>query len=277
MAQTCAELRAIGEVADRLVERVVSGVGPGAPHAADIADFDRNCDALIAHQKMAHAMLAGQVGEISKAVDGARTALAADDEPRRSDRWIGHVSKRLMRRRIAGRSGRLSQGQGLLLVLGRCDRLAGIIEGHRHMVTGQRDRAEATLSKFYSRNRNREQEMDDAAAELSRPSDIESAQAVDPAAPSFSAFVDLLNRAIGDHVVLLHKLTFDLEHALEVYNVLTDMGLVREALPGPEAHPHFSPSIARFADGILPGGRLAPARHAADRAFEERFSPRGQA
>lgn len=274
MAQTCAELKAIGEMADGLVERVALVASSKIPpDSAAIADFDRTCDAMIARQEVAHALLAGQLGEIAAAVDGARAALESQDEPRRRDRWIGHISKRLMRRRMAGRSGRSTKGQGLLVALGRCDRLTGIIETHRDMVRGQRDAAEAALSKLYSRTR--EQGAGSGEEEPPRHSDIERAQAMDRAAMSFSAFVDALNAAIADHTVLLHKLTFDLEHALEVYNILTDMGIVREALPGPEAYPHFSASVARLADGILPGGRLAPARHAADRAFEERFSPRG--
>jgi hypothetical protein len=273
MAQACAELRAIEKMAGGLVDRMEQIAGPKVPpDSLGLEAFDDACDVIIARQQLAHGMLAGQVAEVAATIDGAGTALEETEVPRRGDVWLGYVSKALMRRRMAGRPGKALHGQRLLLALGRCDRLAGIIDMHRDAVKGQRDRAEAALSRLHLRGDARDATgSDDAVMPSLRPAGVETTQLMDTVVMSFSDLVDALNTAIADRTVLLHKLTFDLEHALEIYNILTDMGLVREALPGPEAYPYFSRSIERLTQGVLPGGRLAPARQAAERAFADRF------
>jgi hypothetical protein len=266
-AQVCAELKAICDMAEELVGQVMRITGTGVPpDAAGLAAVDEACHAMIGRQETAHALLARQVADIAASLDQARAALEARDVPRRSDLWIGRLSKPLMRRRMVARSGRSGQGERLLQVLGRCDRLAGIVGTHRSDARGQRDRAEDALASLIRRD-----EEEGADGELPRHADIDGTHAMDRAAISFSAFVDARNLAIGDHTVLLNKLTFDVENALEIYNIFADMGLAKDDLPRAEAYPHVSPSIERLAEGILPGGRLVQARHAADRAFAERF------
>jgi hypothetical protein len=268
VARICAELKAICEMAEELVGRVAQMDSLRVPpDVVAIAAIDEACHAMIARQDVAHRMLATQVADIATSVDQARAVLDAGDVPRRSDLWLGRISKALMRRRMAARSGRSGQGERLSQVLGRCDRLAGVIDTYRSDAKRQRDRAEDAFSRLHQRDGE-----NDTKADLQRSKDVEDAQALEQAAISLSAVVDALNGAIGDHTVLLNKLTFDVEHALEVYNVLADMGLVRDALPGADAYPHFSPSIKRLAEGILPGGRLAQARQSADRAFVKRFA-----
>lgn len=229
---------------------------------------------LLMQQKSAYAELASHVARIGAAVDDERAIFGSREKPLSSDVLLGFFSKKAMRRRIERRAARTGAVERLRTVLGRADRLAGLIEAHRQAVTGQRTLAEDALA---------------ALAKLKGPEEVQAfktedhgvdikvmGQARGPAFESVIGLIDPVARAFNGGVrdlnLLLQKLGLDIENLLDLYSVLLSFDRERDAhLLSPEAYPHLAQPVWRLGNGLLPGARLDRSRQRTDLAFAKRF------
>ena len=226
---------------------------------------------FLVEQKSAYGKLASHVVRIGAAVDNERATFDSRERPLASDALLGLFSKSSMRRRIERRAAR-SNGIGRLrTVLGRADRLVGLIELHRVVVMEQRTLAEDALAVLVGCKPVR-------AADAPKAADDDTDTAArEPAFESIIGLIDpvarALNGAVRDLNLLLQKLNLDIENLLDLYSVLLSFDREREAhFLSPEAYPHLTRPVWRLRNGLLPGGRLERSRQRTDLAFARRFN-----
>lgn len=214
--------------------------------------------AFLIQQKSSYGTLASHVMRIGDAVDDERAVFVQRENPQPGDVAIGFFSKRLMRRRIERRAGRVGGIERLRTALGRADRLAGLIEVHRQAVIGQRAMAENALTALA--------DAGSGIGNLPGEHDLKRmAGQIDPVARAFNGSVRDLN-------LLLQKLGLDIENLLDLYAVLLSFDGEREAHRlSPDAYPHLARSVWRLEHELLPGARLERSRQRTDLAFARRF------
>lgn len=264
IAQSLAELKLLDEGRNELVNAVIDAAG-GAdmPDEAGVMSLRKRRDMLSGEQKKNHAQLAEMVGQIAAIIEAERSAFDQKEVPLPVDTLIGYFSKSRMRRRIDERFSRSGSAERLRLALGRADRLAGLLDGERRAALAQRSAVEAAFAIW--RNDTGKTEPITQRASPRLPAEI---MAI------FSAIADIPGDAVRDHTILLQKLTFDSEHLLDLYGVLSQiLPEMKSQRLSPEAYPYFTEPVRRLRDGVSPGARLSRIRHAADLAFAERFSP----
>jgi len=227
--------------------------------------------ALLMLQKSVYPELAAHVAEIGAAVDEQRAIFNDRETPLASDLFLCLFSRKAMRRRIERRAARAGGVERLRTILGRADRLVGLIETHRQTVIGQRIAAEdalTTLAAF---------KVSDVAGVSARLGEgNEGASEYGPAFESMIGLVDPVSRAFNSGVrdlnLLLQKLGFDIENLLDLYSVMLSFDREREAHSlSPDAYPHLSRPVWRLGNGLLPGARLDRSRQRTDIAFAKRF------
>jgi hypothetical protein len=272
LAQSDADLKALCAAGSELVgviRRAADALTMPAP--GDLERLDERRSALLSQQHSSNGRLAGAVAQIAAKVDQERLAFDGREIPLKTDVMLGYLSKRAMRRRIEARAARSGSAERLRIALGRADRLWGVIDSQRQRVILQRSEAEEALAALGAHKAEAIRAVDDGRAEA-YASPAQSALAVEQAVGVFVAIVDMLNDAVHDYTVCLHKLTFDTERLLDLYGVLAST--VRDRRPfdlSPEAYPHLEQAVVRLVSGHLPGIRLDDSRHRADRAYAERF------
>lgn len=225
---------------------------------------------LLTQQKLRYRELALHVASIGESVEDEREIFDRREKLLVSDSLVGLFSKKSMRRRIEGRATRAGGIERLRTCLGRADRLAGLIEGHRQAVIGQRKSAEDALSVLAGLKRVGATKAFDAESagigKVVREPALESAIGlIDPVARAF-------NGGVRDMNLLLQKLSFDIEKLLDLYSVLLSFDREREAHRlSPAAYPHLAQSVWRLGNGLLPGARLEHSRQRTNFAFAKRF------
>lgn len=231
--------------------------------------------AFLIEQKSSYGKLASQVMRIGDAVDDERAVFVQRENPQASDIAVGFFSKRLMRRRIEQRAVRNGGIERLRTMLGRADRLAGLIEAHRRSVTSQRTTAENALAGLAGLRSidapgaapgGEDGSASDGVGKMSGKLDFERMVGqVDTVARA-------LNAGVRDLNLLLQKLSLDIENLLDLYSVLLSFDREREAHRlSPDAYPHITRPVWRFGHELLPGGRLERSRQRTDVAFAKRF------
>ena len=236
-----------------------------------LAVFDARRAMLRDLQRSAYGRLASHIARIGTAVDDERDIFDRREIPLSSDVLLGFLSRKLMRRRIERRAARTGGVERLRTLLGRADRLAGLIEAHRELVVGQRATIEDALSASAGRgmpgtNSSLQETEENAEKTASSGQDSEwMTGLVDPVARA-------LNGAVRDLNLLLQKLGLDIEALLDLYSVLLSFDRERELHRlSPDAYPHFAKPVRRLADDLLPGARLDRSRRTTDLAFAKRF------
>lgn len=258
-----AELKTLLAAGDELVSTIGQiAVLPDAPDTADrLSAIDDARKALLDKQKAVHDRLAKAVARISSFIDEEKLSFDRREMPLRSDMLIGFLSKNTMRKRIKARAFRFGKVERLRISLGRADRLAGLMDAHRHGVMAQRKMGEALLADIPRWREEQRGSGDNAGG-----------PAYHMASP-VAAIVDALNIAVRDLTLLLQKLAFDVERLLDHYLVLLSFRKDREAhLLVPAAYPYFHMAVGRLVDETLPGARLAGIRQRVNVAFADRFA-----
>lgn len=231
--------------------------------------------AFLIEQKSSYGKLASHVMKIGDAVDNEQSVFVRRENPQPSDIAVGFFSKRLMRCRIEQRAGRSGGIERLRIMLGRADRLAGLIEAHRRTVIGQRTMAENALAGLaglrvidasVAAPGGEDGSARGGAGHMSGKLDFERMVGqVDTAARA-------LNAGVRDLNLLLQKLSLDIESLLDLYSVLLSFDREREAHRlSPDAYPHLTRPVWRLEHELLPGGRLERSRQRTDIAFAKRF------
>lgn len=269
-----ASLKAVLEAGAQLLAAIPAASGVTEPADGEtFAELGARRLALLVQQKSAYGELASHVARIGTAVDDERTIFGSREKPLSSDVLIGFFSKKAMRRRIERRAARTGAPERLRTVLGRADRLAGLIEIHRQAVTGQRTSAEDAMTALATRHQPPEGAQafgaeDDVAGTYRRANVLAFESVIgliDPVARAFNGGVRDLN-------LLLQKLSLDIENLLDLYSVLLSFDREREAhWLSPEAYPHLAQPVWRLGNGLLPGARLDRSRQRTDSAFAKRF------
>lgn len=268
-----ASLKAVLEAGAQLLAAIPAASGVTEPADGEaFAELGARRLALLVQQKSAYGELASHVARIGTAVDDERTIFGSREKPLSSDVFLGFFSKKAMRRRIERRAARTGAPERLRTVLGRADRLAGLIEIHRQAVTGQRTSAEDAMTALAARQRPEGAQAfgaEDDVAETDRRANVLAFESVigliDPVARAFNGGVRDLN-------LLLQKLSLDIENLLDLYSVLLSFDREREAhWLSPEAYPHLAQPVWRLGNGLLPGARLNRSRQRTDLAFAKRF------
>lgn len=230
---------------------------------------------FLIEQKSSYGKLASHVMRIGDAVDDERAVFVQRENPQPSDIAIGFFSKRLMRRRIEQRAGRSGGIERLRTMLGRADRLAGLIEAHRRTVTGQRTTAENALAGLA---RLRAIDASDAASggedhsAMDGVGNMHGKLDFERMVGQVDTVARALNAGVRDLNLLLQKLNLDIENLLDLYSVLLSFDREREAHSlSPDAYPHLARPVWRLGHELLPGGRLERSRQRTDVAFAKRF------
>jgi hypothetical protein len=242
-----------------------------SPEGDAFAELGTRRLALLVRQKSVYPELAAHVAGIGAAIDEQRAIFNSRENPLASDFLIGLFSKRTMRRRIEKRAARVGGVERLRTILGRADRLAGLIEMHRQIVIGQRIAAEDALAMFAAFK-----VADAAGMPADHGEGDEGASGHGQALESMVGLVDPVSRAFNSGVrdlnLLLQKLGLDIENLLDLYSVLLSFDRERE-VHGlvPDAYPHLTQSVWRLGNGLLPGARLERSRQRTDTAFAKRF------
>jgi hypothetical protein len=272
LAQSDADLKALCAAGSELVGVIRRAADAlTMPDPGDLERLDERRSALLSQHHSSNGRLAGAVAQIAATVDQERLAFDGREIPLKTDVMLGYLSKRAMRRRIEARAARSGSAERLRIALGRADRLWGVIDGQKQRVIVERSEAEEALAALGARKAEAIRTVGGGPDEADA-SPAQSALAVEQAIGVFVAIVDMLNDAVHDYTVCLHKLTFDTERLLDLYGVLSST--VRDRRPfdlSPEAYPHLEQAVARLVSGHLPGIRLDDSRHRADRAYAERF------
>ncbi len=224
---------------------------------------------LLMLQKSVYGELASNVARIGAAVDYERAIFDSRERPVTSDLVLGFFSRTSMRRRIERRAARTGGTERLRTVLGRADRLAGVIETHRQTVMGQRVSAEDVLAVLAGHRpgaaKENRAEGDGGEKATGAPAFESVIGLIDPVARAFNGGVRDLN-------LLLQKLCLDTENLLDLYSVLLSFDREREVHSlSPDAYPHLARPVWRFGSGLLPGARLDRSRYRTDLAFAKRF------
>lgn len=245
---------------------------PEAVNEDDAAALRKQATELSSRERGVNAGLAVAVADIATAIEAERLIFEHREVPQGADVFIGYFSKNLMRRRIELRSTRSGSAERLRLALGRADRLAGLIEAQRSIAEAQLISAEEAYALWRSHvsgARGRRTETDASASLSSLPIEI---RGFDHTTGTLAQIADLPGAALGDYAIMLQKLSFDVEHLLDLHCVLTQIAPNAFAVPlAPDVYPHYASSVRRLQDGILPGARLDGVRQAADVAFHGRF------
>jgi hypothetical protein len=272
LAQSDADLKAFCAAGSEFID-VISRAADALtlPDPDDLERLDERRSALLSQQQAANGRLAGAVGQIAATVDQERRAFEGREIPLRTDVLLGYLSKRAMRRRIEWRAARSGGAERLRIALGRADRLWGVIDSQRQRIIVQRSEAEEALASVGAGKAEVIRTAGNGRA-YADVSPAQSALAVEQAIGVFVAIVEMLNGAVHDYTVCLHKLTFDTERLLDLYGALASAARDRRPFDlSPEAYPHLEQAVIRLVSGHLPGIRLDDSRHRADRAYAERF------
>jgi hypothetical protein len=227
--------------------------------------------ALLMRQKSVYPELAAHVAGIGAAIEEQRAVFNDRENPLASDLFLGLFSRKAMRRRIERRAARAGGVERLRTILGRADRLVGLIETHRQAVIGQRISAEDALAMLAQ---SEEGKVTRVLADHDGGGD--GASGHNQAFESMMGLVDPVSRAFNSGVrdlnLLLQKLGFDIENLLDLYSVLLSFDGEREAHNlSPDAYPHLSRPVWRLGNDLLPGARLERSRQRTDIAFAKRF------
>jgi hypothetical protein len=239
------------------------------PEASRLDDLRNRCRIYRRLQDEVHGELAALTEELSQVVEAEKTRFDQRGVAGWRDRAIGWVSAPALRRRLEKRSRRPVNLAPLRLVLGRLDRFSGVILPHRQELMAQRADVETAIAVFAEHHPVVAQAVDATTPQERRSH----ALAVASAAGVLGQAAHVLNEGVRDCNILLHKLTFDVEHLLHLYAVLVEVGAGAspEQELVPDSYPQFHRALRRFRYGYLPGRRVAAYKAHADAAFADRY------
>lgn len=226
--------------------------------------------AEIPERRAAEASLARLTLELATAISLRKTEFDNRKQPTRGEKLVGYLSKSAMRRRIEMRSASPAVLTHLEKLLGRCDALAGLLEGERNALLKERKEGESGLGTLIDHRPEMTAALrGEGGAAMTG---VEATARMENAVSLFNRFVGELNLRVAACNVMRQKLVTDVEDLLILYQAVFDVSRRNDSVSfEAERFPHLAPEIGRFAQGMLTVRALATRRERADHAFMEFF------